>query len=46
MIGSNWPEPLQAHRGRLALHVTPLSALMISAMYGVGQLPGHGLSVP
>ena len=32
MIGSNWPEPLHAHSGRLGLQVTPLSALTSNAM--------------
>ena len=45
MIGSNWPEPLHAHSGLPAPHVAPPSALMVSEMNGVGQLPGHGLSV-
>ena len=39
MIGSNWPEPLHAHSGFVAAQLTPPSALIASAMYGVGQLP-------
>jgi hypothetical protein len=46
MIGSNWPPPLQAHNGAPADQVAPPSALISMAMCGVGQLPGHGLSVP
>src|SRR5690242_18453748 len=42
MIGSNWPEPLHAHSGTALLQVAPLSVLRSMAMYGVGQLPGHG----
>ena len=43
MIGSNWPEPLQAHRGLSVAHVAPPSELIRSEMYGDGQLPPHGL---
>src|SRR3954451_19292112 len=46
MIGSNWPDPLQAHSGVLWPKVAPPSALTRSEMYGVGQLPLHGLVTP
>src|SRR6185436_7993366 len=43
MIGSNWPDPLHAQRAFAALHVAPPLLLMLSAIHGVGQLPGQGL---
>ena len=42
MIGSNWPEPLQAQSGFGSDQVAPPSALISSAIQGEGQLPGHG----
>ena len=44
MIGSNWPDPLHAHSGFGAPHDTPPFWLIVSAMYGDGQLPEHGLA--
>ena len=46
MIGSNWPPPLHAHSGFDGPNVAPPSLLMRRAVYGVGQLPGHGLPPP
>ena len=44
MIGSNWPDPLHAQSGFGAPHDTPPFWLIVSAMYGDGQLPEHGLA--
>ncbi len=42
MIGSNWPEPLHAHRGAPWVQVAPPSEEISSAIHGVGQLPEQG----
>ncbi|HZB79608.1 MAG TPA: hypothetical protein VE522_07175 [Actinomycetota bacterium] len=42
MIGSNCPDPLHAHSGLPALHVTPPSEEISSAVNGDGQFPGQG----
>ena len=44
MIGSNCPEPLQAHSGAPWLQVAPPSEEISSAIHGDGQLPGQGLA--
>ena len=44
MIGSNWPEPLQAQSGLAGANVAPPSELTSRAMNGLGQLPGQGFS--
>jgi len=42
MIGSNWPEPLQAQSAFGFDQVAPPSELISRAIHGEGQLPGHG----
>ena len=44
MIGSNWPEPLQAQSGLPASNVRPPSLLTWSAIQGDGQFPEQGLA--
>ena len=41
MIGSNWPEPLQAQSGRGSPRHAAVDDTS-SAIHGLGQLPGHG----